>query len=336
MRDQVTALGLALVVLLIGFALAETGPGAALGEAVAQGLASLAAPLLRLADPGLSQVGTILRGSAGWAVRVSEVCDGHGLAISLAAGLVATGVGLRRGGVLLALGLVAIQAFNLLRIVALALVLDGDPASFDLVHAGVFPYLSVVLLALCLLPLRQAAVLALAALPLVVLWLAYADTLAAGLVAPANLVLSAVSGPEVGQIAFRAAGWTIGTGLMADAGAEGVSRFLAPLRPADFALALPVLLAAVLVALRPSWLVWALLSILAALVIAAITTVWTLAQARAPAVVLLPDGAGGFLTQDFSPPKTGLALLRLAQSALVHLNLLVLPALVLARGRGRG
>lgn len=336
MRDQVTALGLALVVLLIGFALAETGPGRALGEAVSHGLASLAAPLLRLADPGLTQVGTILRGTDGWAVRVSEVCDGHGLAISLAAGLVATGTGLREGGRRLVVGLLAIQGFNLLRIVVLALVLGRDPGSFDLVHAGVFPYLSVILLALCLLPPRRSAGLVLAALPLVVLWLAYADTLAAILVAPANLVLSAVSGPEVGQIALRPAGWTIGTGLLAGEGSAGVSRFLAPLRPADFALALPVLLAAVLVARRPSWLVWAILSILAALVIAAITTVWTLAEARAPAVVLLPDGTGGFLTQAFTPPETGLALLRLAQSALVHLNLLVLPAFVLARGRNRG
>ena len=329
------ALGLALAVLSAGFALADTLAGLALGDAVASGLAGLAAPLLRLFEPGLLQIGTELRSPQGWAVRVSEVCDGHGLVISLAAGLAAIAPGWRQALVRLAVGVVAIQVFNLVRIVVLAVTLDRVPAAFDLVHARVFPYLTVVLLALCLLPMRPALRLAALGLPLVLLWLLFADTLAAALVLPANLLLSVLAGPELGEIALRPAGWTIGTNLLASPEGEAVRRFLAPLRPADFALAVPVLVAAVLVVRRPFWLVGALLAVLAALVVAAVATVWTLAVARAPATLLLTDGAGGFVTQPFAPPPTGLALMRLAQTVLVHLNLLVLPVLILAGGRAR-
>ncbi|WP_103257666.1 hypothetical protein [Tabrizicola aquatica] len=323
------------MVLAVGFALADTGAGRALGDAVATGLAGLAAPLLRMLEPGLQQIGTELRSPEGWAVRVSEVCDGHGLVISLAAGLAALAPGWQSGLVRLAVGLVAIQFFNLVRIVALAVTLDGAPAAFDLVHAGVFPYLTVALLALCLLPLRPAVGLVALALPLALLWLPFADTLAAVFVPAANLVLSLLAGPEIGELALRTAGWTVGTNLLASPEGEAVRRFLAPLRPADFALAVPVLLAAVLLARRPLWLAGAILAILAALCIAAVATVWTLAEARAPATVLLPDGAGGLVAQPFAPPQTGVTLLRLLQSVLVHLNLLVLPMLILAKGGSR-
>ena len=336
MREQVLALGLALTVLAAGFALADTAAGRALGDAVASVLAAVAAPILRLLEPGLQQIGTELRSPAGWAVRVSEVCDGHGLVISLVAALVALPSAGRKRVQRLALGLVAIQLFNLLRIVTLALTLDRAPGAFDLVHAGVFPYLTVALLALCLLPLRRALQLVAWSLPLVLLWLSFADSLAAVFVPPANLFLSVLAGPELGEIALRPAGWTVGTQLLATQEGEAVRRFLAPLRPADFAIAAPILLAAILLARRPLWLAGAALAILAALIVAAVTTVWTLAEARAPATLLMPDGMGGYLTRPFTPSATGLDLLRLTQTVLVHLNLLVLPLLILARGPRRG
>jgi hypothetical protein len=49
----------------------------------------------------------------------------------------------------------------------------------------------------------------------------------------------------------------------------------------------------------------------------------------------VPDGAGGLVAQPFAPPQTGVTLLRLLQSVLVHLNLLVLPMLILAKGGSR-
>lgn len=326
----------AVAVLAFGFALADSEPGRALGDAVALALAQVATPLLHLFDPGILRSGTELRGATGWAVRVSEVCDGHGLAISLAAGLAGLAAGAGDGLRRLALGLVAIQVFNLVRIVVLALVLSAAPDAFDTVHVVVFPLLTVVLLALLVLPVSRALPLLALALPLVLLWLAVADTVAQALVPPANLVLSALAGPEVGQIAHRAAGWTIGTNLLASDAAGQVRLFLAPLRPADFALALPVVLAAVAFTRRPLWLVPAILSMLVALTLAAVTSVWALAAAQSPAILLVPDGTGAFATQDFSPPETLRALLRLAQNTLVHLNLLVLPVLIAARGRKAG
>jgi exosortase/archaeosortase family protein len=321
----------AVAVLAAGFALADSGPGQALGDAVAAALAALATPILQLFDPGILRSGTELRSITGWAVRVSEVCDGHGLAISLAAALAALlpRDGLRR----FILGLVAIQLFNLARIVVLALVLSAAPGAFNIVHAGIFPLLTVALLALCALPQRRALPLLALSVPLVLLWLPLADLAAQALVPPANLALSIFAGPEVGQIAERPAGWTIGSNLLASESAGQVSRYLAPLRPADFALALPLLLAAVALARRPLWLVPVLLSMAAALTLAAVTSVWSLAAAHASSTLLVPDGSGALLAQDFTPPETGRALVRLAQNVLVHLNLLVLPFLIAARGR---
>ena len=324
----------ALAVLAAGFALADSAPGQALGDAVATALAVIASPLLHLYDPGILRSGTELRGAAGWAVRVSEVCDGHGLAISLAAALAALTP--RDGFMRLALALVAIQVFNLLRIVALALILSAAPEAFDLVHVVVFPLLTVALLAVCVLPLSRALLLMALSLPLVLIWLPLADLAAEVLVPPANLILSLVAGPEVGQIALRAAGWTIGSNLMASEEAGQVRLFLAPLRPADFALALPLVLAAIALTRRPLWLIPVLVSMLLALSLAAVTSVWTLAGAQSSATLLVPDGTGAFVAQDFTPPEVLRAVVKLAQNTLVHLNLLVLPFLILAWGRKTG
>lgn len=331
MRQEIAGVLRALAVLAAGFAVADSAPGRALGDMAASGLATAATPLLHLFDPSILRSGTELRGATGWAVRVSEVCDGHGLAISLAAALAAIAPkdGLRR----LALGLVAIQIFNLVRIVVLALALSRAPGAFDIVHAGIFPLLTVVLVAVNVLPLPRALPFLALSLLLVLLWLPLADLAAQVLVPPANLILSLVSGPEVGQIALRAAGWTIGTNILASEDGSQVQLFLAPLRPADFALALPLVLAAIALVRRPLWLVAALVSMLVAMTLAAVTSVWSLAAAQSLATLLVPDGAGAFLAQDFSPPELPHSLVRLAQNTLVHLNLLVLPLLIVAWGR---
>lgn len=333
MQQEFFAVARAGVLLSVGFALTDTGPGQALGDLVATALATLATPLLQMVDPDILRTGTELRGAEGWAIRVSEVCDGHGLAISLAAGLAALAPGLRATLWRLVVGLVAIQLFNLFRIVSLALVLSSSPGAFDFIHAAVFPLLTVALLAVCVLPLPRALPLLALALPLVLLWLPLADTVAKVLVPPANLILSLVAGVEIGQIAERAAGWSVGTNLLASGEAGQVRLFLAPLRPADFALALPIIVAAVAWTRQPWWLVPTMLSMLAALTLAAFTAVWGLAAAQPSATVLLPDGTGAFIAQDFSPPEMLRALIRLAQNVLVHLNLLVLPFLILAAGR---
>ena len=310
---------------MAGFALAESVAGRALGDAVAAALAWAALPLLSLFEPEVIRNGTELRGT-GWAVRVGVVCDGHGLAISLAAGLAALRGGWRR----LLAGLAAIQLFNLLRIIVLAVVLARAPGAFHIVHVGLFPLLTVALLAFCMLPAGRATRLLLVALPLVALWLPLADTLSLPLAWAANPILSALPAPEIGQIAQRAVGWSIGTYLLASAENGQVALHVAPLRPADFALGAPVILAAVVLARRPLWLAPAFASMLLALVAAAFTAVWTLADGHAPAVLLIRDGGGAFVPSDFAPPA-GLQLpVRLIQNVLVHFNLLVLPMLVAA------
>lgn len=315
---------------MAGFALTETGPGQALGDTVAGALARAALPPLSLIEPGVIRTGTELRGT-GWAVRVGVVCDGHGLAISLAAGLAVLARDWRSGWRRLLAGLAAIQVFNLLRIIVLALVLARAPAAFDAIHAGLFPLLTVALLGFCVLPGARAARLLAAALPLVVLWLALADTLALPLARAANLILSALPAPEIGRIAPRGIGWSIGSNLLAPTPGGQVALYVAPLRPADFALGLPVVLAAVLLARRPGWLVLAVAFMVLALVAAGFTAVWTLADSHAPALLLVPDGTGAFVPVDFAPPAGWQALVRLAQNVLVHFNLLVLPLLVTAR-----
>lgn len=323
----------ALAVLAAGFALADSGPGQALIEAVSVALAVMATPFLQFFDPSILRSGTELRGASGWAVRVSEVCDGHGLAISLGAALAGLAPSARNGLRRLALGLVAIQIFNLARIVLLALILTRAPEVFDIVHTGVFPLLTVALLAVCILPLRRAVMLLSMALPLALLWLLVDEAVAQVLVPPANLILAIVAGPEVGQIAERTAGWTIGTNLLAAREAGQVRLFLAPLRPADFALALPLILAAVALTRRPMWLIPALVSMLLALALAAVTSVWSLAATHPDALLLVPDGRGVFEARDFAPPEQLRALIRLLQNALVHMNLLVLPFLIIGTGR---
>lgn len=332
MRPDLVGLGRAVALLAFGFAVADTGPGRAIGEGVAAGLAAIVAPILHVLDPGIERIGTELRGASGWAVRVTEVCDGHGLVISLAAALAATAPNLRTGLWRFAAGLAAIQLFNLVRILALALVLARAPAAFDAVHAVVFPLLTAALLALCVLSPRRAMLWMLLAGPLVLLWLPFSEALSQALVPPANLILPLV-GAEFGQIAQRAAGWTLGTNLLATEAAGQVSRFLVPLRPADFTLAVPLILSAVILARRPLLLVPAALSLLIALVVAGVTSVWGLAAAQTPARLLVPDGSGAFLVQEFSRSENARSLAILAQNVLIHLNLLVLPLLMVAMGR---
>lgn len=325
-----------MAVLAAGFALAESAVGRAAGDAVASLLAVVAAPVLQIFEPGLVRSGAELRGAAGWAVRVSEVCDGHGLAISLAAGLAAMATGLRQGLVRLAAGILAIQVFNLIRIVALALALARAPDGFDALHTGIFPLLTVALVAVLVLPLSRALRYLLLALPFLLLWLPFADVLSRPVVLPANLILSLSGMPEIGQIALRPSGWSVGTHLLAAQSAAGVELFLAPLRPSDFTLALPLILAAVVLARRPWGLVLALASIIAALALGAFTAVWALAAAQDHATLLVPDGEGAFLALDYAPSATAQAGVRLLQNVLVHLNLLVLPLIIAGPANRRG
>lgn len=324
---------MALTALAAGFAVEGTAAGAALGEGIAGAIARIAAPVLGLLGTGVLRSGVELRAlEGGWAVRVSEVCDGTGLVIALAAALVALapapGGGRQLAGRFVA-GLALIQIFNLTRVLGLVLALDHAPGAFAPLHDTVFPALTVAVLGLVLLPLRQAALLAaLAALAVAVLG-PLVSAASSPVAAVANLFLP-LGLPEVGTLALRPGGWSVGTFFLAQS--DPVALHVAPLVPAHFLAALPVLAAAAVLSRRVLWLPAAFGLMLLALLIAAPVAVWSLALARAPVTLLVPDGAGAFLPVAYAVPETLLAALRLCQNALVHFLLLVLPFLVLARG----
>ena len=320
---------LTLFLLALGFACANSAWGAALSDRLASALARAALPVLQVFDPQIMRNGVELRSPAGWAIRVSAVCDGHGLVIALSA----AGLLLRIGWRKWFWGIMAIQAFNLGRIIALGLALAKAPTVFGLLHDGVFPLATIALLALWLLDWREAGLLLGLALPLYALWLPLADELALPFVALANAVLALLPLPELGQIAERGLGWSMGSQLLAEETATGASLYLAPLRPADFLLALPLLAAAMILLRRSKPLFIAVPSLFAALLCGAITAVWGLASAHAPATLLTPDGMGGWLATPFTPPKMAAEALALVQNTLVHFNLLLLPLLIAAGRR---
>lgn len=335
----------ALALLTLGFALVDLAPLRAAFDAVALGLAAAAAELFNLAGLTVIRDGATLRETvAGWGMEVTRVCDGNGLAVA-AAGLVAA-LAWRRGwrwGVLaFAVALVAIQAFNLLRIVILGVVLHLDPARFDAVHLDVFPLLTAAgfLLAAGLMrrtPLRRLTVaLALVAAFGAVWTLGLAALSAAPLAGLANLLL--VAAPAgIGPIAPRPEGWLVETMALAQVDPAILHR--AAIWPADFAIALPVILAAL--AAAPSRrgalaLAAGLAVMVVALALGAVTEALAVLQAG-PVLGMLqtqPDGSLALLP--YLPPGDGaVASLRLAQNVLVHFNLLVLPGLILSMAKAR-
>lgn len=327
----------ALLALALGFAI-EMGPvGQAAGETVARGIAIVARPLLELLGVDLVRHGVELRAPlAGWAVRVSEVCDGMGLVVALLAAIVvlvpgqggSIGWGLKRA----LIGLVAIQLFNLARVVFLALALGRGGAAFGVLHDQVFPLFTVFVIAAVLIPPARLAGFAGLAAILTLLWAPLAEPVSALLVPLANGMLEWTAQAEVGRIGETQGVWSVGTMLVA--GTDPLRLYRAPLEPQHFTVALPVIVAAAGLMRRPGLLVLALPLMMAALCVAAPVAVMALAADKAPVLVLLPDGDGAFHAAEYVVPETLRGVLRLVQNTLVHFLLLVLPVLALHRARG--
>lgn len=327
----------ALLALALGFAIEMGLVGQAVGEVVAQGIAIMARPLLELFGLDLVRHGVELRAPlAGWAVRVSEVCDGMGLVVALFAAIAvlapnqdgSTAWGIKRA----LIGLVAIQLFNLLRVVLLALALDRGGAAFGPLHDRIFPLFTVLVIAAVLIPPGRLVGFAVLATILTLLWAPLAETVSALLVPLANGILDWVAQAEVGQIGKAQGAWSVGTMLVA--GTDPLRLYRAPLEPQHFTVALPVIVAAAGLLRRPGLLALALPLMLAALCVAAPVAVMALAADKAPVLVLLPDGEGAYYTSEYIVPETWRNVLRLVQNTLVHFLLLVLPVLALHRGRG--
>jgi exosortase/archaeosortase family protein len=336
MRDG----ALAAAVLLAALAAADLPAVRAGFDALALGLAALAAPLLDLAGLPVIRSGAELRGLTGdWAVVVTEVCDGHGLVaawLALCAALRGTGAARLR---LALAGILAIQLFNLLRVLVLAVVLSAAPGRFEGVHLLVFPLLTVALFALLLAALgavapRRAALACGIGLGLAAAWAVVAAPAAGLLLAPpANGLLALFAGPDLAGLRPAEGGWVVATERLA--ALDPPSFLRAPIHPEDFAIALPALLAAAL-AVRGGlgWLAAGLALMPVALALGAVTAGWALPVAGTPGQVVILGPGGGVTLVPYAPPAEGAqALVRLAQNGIVHFNLLVLPLLVLALAR---
>jgi exosortase/archaeosortase family protein len=147
------------IALVIGFAIQVVPPVQnALTNIVVISLAIATEWIVSSAGGSIIRDGNILsHGVGGATVHVTEACDGVGLFILFAAAVLASR--LRAVPTLrsLLLGFLMIQAFNLLRVVALFFLRSGPPVLFDLVHVYILPIVSaIILLALFLAVLDSA------------------------------------------------------------------------------------------------------------------------------------------------------------------------------------
>ncbi len=331
----------ALAILAALFGLLAGSAGQAAGRAVATALAMAAEPLLGWLGLALIRTGTELRDPvAGWAVRVGEVCDGLGLIAALATALLLApggGGGRARVGQMLKgllLGGLAIQGFNLLRVLALTLAQARWQPGFALLHEWAFPLATVFVIAAFLLPARRLAALGGLTAVLALLWYPVAEAASALLVPVVNALLEHAAPVAVGEIGERGGAWSVGSWLLA--GTDPVRLYRAPLELTAYSLSVPVILAAVILARRPAWLLLALPLIAAAMALGAVAAILTLAAANMPVSVLIPDpgGSGAFLAVPFEADRYGLATARLLLDACLYLALLVLPLLILQRRGG--
>ena len=295
-----------------------------------------------IGDPVL-RTGTELRNLAnGWAINVTEVCDGHGIIFAWIAVIVGTGFSWRKSIILVAVGFCGIQLFNLIRIITLGLTIPAGGTLFDTVHLFTFPLLtsglvSVMLLFALRLPFRRGLIAAILSLILSFGWLKFSEPVAATIfVTPINAILQFVGPNVIGVVAERGSGWTVGTNLIASI--EPLRLYLAQFYPPDFLIFVPVVFAAILIKPR-LWQYWfvgvfALLLALGAAVLGTVTATWSVVDTFDVTNMVVTTGEGLLRAELYSLPSDNFqAVIRLTQNIIVHLNLLVLPAILLTADR---
>lgn len=340
--SQVSAALAGLAVLAALLALVDVAPVAALFDGVARALAVAAAPVLEAIGLPVDRAGVELRAAnGGWAVAVTEVCDGHGLVAAWAALVVMLARSARQGLAAFLLGVLAIQLFNLARVVVLAAVLARAPQGFEAVHLELFPLLTLALFAGCAAALlglswRPVLLALLAGGAAALLWFfAVAGSVAPLLVPVANGIAGLVGPQPMGEIARQGEVWTVATRLVA--GLDPLRLHQAVIWPGDFMVALPALVGAALVVPgRAWWLIPALIAMALAMALGAITAFWSVWAAVAPVEQVVPGEAGAALAPVVPWSEAARAAVRLAQNVLVHALLLVLPVRMLAEHRDGG
>ncbi len=339
-RNRWPALALAASALAAGFLLVQMPPAIAAFRFVTEAMAIGADALLRLAGFDVLRTGVELRNlTTGRAVAVTAACDGSGLIISAAAvAFWLHGRAMTAARVLAAIGLAlaAIFAFNLLRVIVLFVSLDW-PSLLEVQHLYIAPLLSAVLIAAVVARGRGMPPDALVRAPFVWLGLAVvaagawyfvsAPATCAAVVPVAGAAVATLAGDLVRGIVCSPDGVSLVTAgeLPGQAGAI----LSVPFYPADFTLALPLVVASLAFARSPAQ---AAIGAVASLVLFALAmaaaAVNTAHDAIAAAGVTRLIGEG--FVQAYNPPdEVGHALLRTAQNGLVHFNLFLLPLLLL-------
>lgn len=326
--------------LYAGFLLIQLPALRHLFDLVATLLAATAAALLKLAFYDVLRNGMELRdGLTGHAIAVTSACDGHGLLISLVAAFLWLGsriTAARPLAHILAVAVGAILLFNLLRILALFLSL-GAPDVARVQHVYIAPLVSMLLVAGLALHarkldaaalVRSPAVWLVAAVVIAVLWYPIARATSCGVVVPVgNALLGLLPGRLTEAMTCATSEPTIVTTAVMSA--SPLTVLTLPFDPADFTLAIPLVLASLLMVRRP----WAIvLGVLTSIVLFALAmtlgaTTMSHDQAMAAGTTML---AGKTFLQSYAPPGDILiAVLKAMQNTLVHFNLFLLP-LVLA------
>lgn len=335
---------LCLVLLALGFLAVATDPAEWVFRQVALAIAAAAELILGLLGNPVLREGIVLRHTGtDSAVAVTAACDGHGLLIPLAAALLAFPVVGRRAGWLLLgipLAFLAIELFNAARVAILFGIDPQNASAFERAHYIAFPIASAIFLALIaasMLPARfrgpatrRLLVAGALCVPLTAGWMLAGEDIARAILVPVAKFWLALIGPEMSG-GFATEGGTLVATTHLVTGRNPIRHLTLPLRPADFALALPLVLAmAALLWRRPAALIAMLAAALALTSLAfALGTVVQLHKAAIASDLtdmILP----GMLERraSYHPPGTiAMAFLAAAQNAIVHFNLLVLPFL---------
>ena len=334
MKGWAAPVALAVAMLVLGFSLIPTDAGQWMFEELARGIAATSRSLLALLKMPASLSGTEIRSlTTGHAVDVTSVCDGHGLLVSWAALILATARSTQSGLWALLAGAILIQAVNILRVVVLFLVVPAGPQAFEFAHIYVFPILTGATMLALFAGLSGAnwrivaAVLALV-LVLATLWYSVQHGAAAVLLVPIAEMYASVRGEMCGLLSDGQR-LRCSTGLL-----TGPDALTLTLYPADYLLAIPLLLAALGLQPRAFWILpVAILGMGVALVLSIETSTWVHAAHALRSGQDLLD----ISTDAAYVPPNGFTegSVRLAQNVIVHFNLLVLPMLILARGGRR-
>ncbi len=330
---------IAAVAVALGFALLSLPVIQNAFDALATLLASVSAFILGLAGYDITQTGTELRDQLqGFAIEVTEACDGHGLIISWAAILMIVRATMLKRLIYFAVGFLVVQIFNLIRIVVLYVAAPAGTTLFDTFHFYLFPLLTALMLVALVTSMMprlrpQAVLVAVLSSVLAVAWYFAGEPITVVTALPLAEWMNVVLGyAEIGQISNSDTGWRIGSQLVQSQ--EPLRLYISPLYPADFTLAMPLLIAAVVV-VRSGYLylVLAILGMVVALSLGSHTEIWNIALLKEVKFSIVSLGNGKAALTAYEPPSNlVIDCFRLMQNTIVHLILLVLPALILIYG----